>query len=155
MVSKNIEALFKAAETGHHKQFEEIISKSHKSIITKLDPDNNNIIHIATQNNRGSIIASFENFIKENPAIEFNINDMNKFGQTPLDIAGQHQENTPGATIVKALESLSRALGEPLYTSESLMILRNMQIDDFIHSEYEIKKLSKSDAKTKDIEKIF
>ena len=97
----------------------------------------------------------FEKFVIKHPEVQFNINYMNNYGQTPLDTANQHLQNTQGATVVKALESLSRALGEPLYTSESLRIIRNMQIEDFIHSEYDIKKFSKAAAKDKDIERIF
>lgn len=155
MTKKDIETLFKAAEEGDLKKFKEILSTSPKSIITQLDDNNNSIIHIATQNNRGSIIAAFEKFIEKHPQIQFNINDMNKFGQTPLDIANLSEQNIQGASIAKALESLSRALSEPLYTSESLRVIRAMQIEDFIHSEMPIKKSAKSNSEKHHIERIF
>lgn len=154
MSRKELEAFFETARIGDQKKFLEILSKSHKSIIQQSDVNGNNIIHIATENNQGLIIAAFEKFAQKHPEVQFNVNDMNNYGQTPLDIANQHLQNTPGATIVKALESLSRALDEPLYTSESLRVIRNMQIDDFIHSEYDMRKSSNVYLKSRDVEKI-
>jgi hypothetical protein len=155
MSKKNVENFFEASKEGNQKNFQEILANSHKSIIAETDPNGNNVIHIAAENNRGSIITAFEAFMKEHPAIQFNINDMNNFAQTPLDVANQYLSETQKTTIIKALESLSKALCEPLYTSESLRVLSNMQIEDFIHSEYDMKKSSKASLMKKDIEKIF
>lgn len=149
MVEKNIEKFFAIVAKGDVKGFEDILKKSHKSLILLKNKDGNNMIHLAAEHSNGNIIKAFEAFMKEHKEIKFNINDMNNFGQTPLDIANLQKDN-----VIKALENLSLALNEPLYTSESLRVLSSMQINDFVNSDFDIKENSNIASKKK-IERIF
>ena len=155
MVQKDIDCLLEASAEGRNKDFLEILSRSHKSILSKTDEDGNNVIHLAILNNHANIITSLASFLELHPDAKINLNSMNNIGESPLDMISSNAKNVQCNSCLIALENLSKVAKEPIYTSDSLRVLGAMQIEGFINSDFDIKKSNQVKSKKKDVEGIY